>query len=118
MVMESTDGEMVQPTKVRGLRTTSTAQALTSGLMGVSTLGNGKITNSMGEESTLGLMADAMKESMLMIRKKDMVFTFGLMVGNTKANGVEASNMEKASLQTARERARWAYGQMVSASNG
>lgn len=47
----------------------------------------------MEKESTLGKMAENMKENIKMIKNMDMVFILGLMVENTKENGRMANNM-------------------------
>ena len=93
-----------------GLPTISMGRGFTHGQMGGSMWASGETTNFMDMVSTHGKTAGVMTVNILMIKKKDMVFTSGLTGENTKACGRMESNTERVNSTTARERAKKVTG--------
>lgn len=63
---------------------------------------------------TFILMACATMESMLTIKRKDLVFTHGLMVGDTKEDGTKVSNTDLECIKSWVKRLSMVYGKTVS----
>ena len=85
-------GMMDQNTKENGTKTRSRASELTAGSTEDNTRESGLIIIWTEWESTLGLMADVIWESIKMTRSTGMVFTSGLTAACTSVNGCAASN--------------------------
>tara|TARA_B110001450_G_C17512770_1_gene437116 strand:+ start:585 stop:833 length:249 start_codon:yes stop_codon:yes gene_type:complete len=70
-------------------------------------------------ESTLGLMEEDMKVSILKTRNTDKANTFGLMVDATMVHGLTVDNMVKASTQhNLGKLVGWVFGMMVKEKDG
>ena len=67
----------------------------------------------MVKASLLGLMAGIIKEVILMIKRKVMVFLLGLMEGYTVEIGSEANNLVKEYIKVSMEWKKKEYGQKV-----
>ena len=74
---------------------------------------SGKITNCTGKGAIPGLMEDAMKACIVMIRRKALVFTYGQTVEDMRANGSMANNTVKVALSTRKARVNEEYGPMA-----
>lgn len=92
-VMVSTGGLMDPSTKETGLTTRSTDWESIYGKTGGSITVNGKIMIWKAMVFTSGLMEGDLRDNIMTIRKKVMVFITGLMVENMKVGGTRESNM-------------------------
>ena len=86
--------------------------------MAEATLANGEITNSMAEALIFGQMADSMRASTMMTKRKVLASTAGLTVSATKAAGTRASSTGRARSSTPRGSPDEGYGRMGYASLG
>ena len=91
----STDGQMVEFTKVNGRKISSTAKVF-----------------------TLGLMGENMRVTMKMTKSMDSVLILGPMENPMRVNGQTESSTEKPDSLTLKEEAKWASGRTVKESNG
>ena len=95
-----------------------TVTALISGLMEESTREIGKTTICMVKVFTLGLMAEAMKEIIIMTKNMDMESINGQMVESITVSGLKASSMVKVSMSCQLESREKVFGKEVTESNG
>jgi hypothetical protein len=81
-------------------------------------MGNGKKINYTAKDCIFGLMAEAMKGIILMIKRKGLVSINGQMVEDMKALGKTGNKMVKLFLLIRKENKEQVYGKMVPELNG
>ena len=106
------------PTTVTLLITIFKAVVSIPGLMVADLRENGKTIKCTEEGFLLGLMEDATKGSISMIKSRVQVSLLGQMVVNMTANGSMANNMVSVHITLARTRLRRVNGRMGNAFSG
>jgi len=95
MDMVNLCGQMDLPTKGSSLITIYTVKEYIHGQISENSTVSGLIIKCMDKEFSRGLMVECTKESIRMIRNKDLVYLLGQMEGNTKGNGTTVNNIVK-----------------------
>ena len=101
-------------TPVSSLKTTFTEMVFTLGQTDANMTANGRITKWTAKESSLGLTAENMKDSTLMIKRRDMECLRGLMAVSTMETGETGSSTVRVFIIQAAERLRRANGPTAS----
>ena len=100
------------------MTTTSTETASTPGAMVASSTANGTTIRCTARVSLRGRTADAIKESITMIRSKATEFSLGLITASMRASGRMESSTALAFTLPAKVKQRGANGQMENVSSG
>ena len=113
MEKENTNMQMAQYIKEIGVIIKYQDMEFILGLMVRIMKGNGLIIICMDKAFTDGLMDENMKVNMLMTKRKDTVYTYILMVGLIKDNGIKVNSTAKAYLCPLRDKKEEELGRMA-----